>query len=381
MTESGALVLVTTSFPLLGDGSEAAGSFVSDLAEALAEHVPVRVVCPGPTNCRESWSDGVEVFRFAAPAAPMSSLVPWNPRDMYRIGRVLRAGQQAVDQAVDAGPTRQILALWALPSGFWARNTARRTGIPYSAWTLGSDVWSLGRLPLVRRVLRRVLRDADRCYSDGFELAEATRAIAGREVAFLPSTRNIVQERTEPLRNAPPYRLLYLGRWHPNKGIDILLEALESLRDEDWTLIESVAIFGGGELDAQVHRRAAALRVMGRPVNVGGYLSKAQAESALIGSDYLLIPSRVESIPVVLSDALKTRCAVVSMPVGDLPRLMSKGIGVVSTRVNADAFATATRSALARTCPAELSANLDRVAREFSIPDEIVPAILRSTGK
>jgi hypothetical protein len=47
MSASRALVLVSTSFPVLGDGSEAAGSFVSDLAEELAKHLPVRVVAPG----------------------------------------------------------------------------------------------------------------------------------------------------------------------------------------------------------------------------------------------------------------------------------------------------------------------------------------------
>ncbi|MBK8122824.1 MAG: hypothetical protein IPK54_04560 [Dokdonella sp.] len=47
MTKSRALVLVTTSFPIAGDGSEAAGSFVSDLVEEVAVKTPVRVVAPG----------------------------------------------------------------------------------------------------------------------------------------------------------------------------------------------------------------------------------------------------------------------------------------------------------------------------------------------
>ena len=61
----------------------------------------------------------------------------------------------------------------------------------------------------------------DRCYSDGIKLAEDTRRIAGREVQFLPSTRRIGRVRSEPPRAAAPYRLLFLGRWHPNKGIDL----------------------------------------------------------------------------------------------------------------------------------------------------------------
>ena len=183
-----AIVLVTTSFPILGDGSEAAGSFVSDLAEELAKHLPVRVVAPGAHSTREHWADNVEVFRFAAPDKPLSTLKPWMPSDLLAIRRVLAAGEAATREAANAGPTAHILALWALPSGHWARRVSRQAGVPYSVWTLGSDIWTLGRIPVVRSHLRRVLRDAHTCYSDGLKLADDTRAICGREVEFLPST-------------------------------------------------------------------------------------------------------------------------------------------------------------------------------------------------
>ena len=176
---SGAIVLVTTSFPIHGDGSEAAGSFVSDLTEELARREPVRVVAPGATSAREQWSVGVEVFRFAAPERPLSTLKPWNPADLMAIHQVLRAGLDATRDAARAGATAHILALWALPSGYGARRAARESGVPYSVWTLGSDIWTLGRIPLVRGYLRGVLREARTCYSDGLRLAVDTRRIGG----------------------------------------------------------------------------------------------------------------------------------------------------------------------------------------------------------
>src|SRR5678815_4196302 len=87
------LILVTTSFPIRGDGSEAAGSFVADLVAVLARHIRVRVVAPGPYASREQWPNGVEVFRFAAPSRPLSTLKPWHFGDMWwRVGG-LRGGQ------------------------------------------------------------------------------------------------------------------------------------------------------------------------------------------------------------------------------------------------------------------------------------------------
>lgn len=343
-----AIVLVTTSFPIANDGSEAAGSFVSDLADELARHVPVRVVAPGLSSARELWAPNVELFRYAAPAKPLSTLKPWCPTDVVQIARVLRAGIGATHDAVMAGPTEHIFALWALPSGEWARRVAHKHGIGYSVWMLGSDVWSLGRVPVLRGMLARVIREAAHAYADGYQLAEDARRIAGVPVAFLPSTRRVDLCDPPPPRTQPPYRLLFLGRWHPNKGVDLLLDALTLLSDHDWRRIECVEIQGGGPLEPLVRERVTALRHAGRQVELGGFLAKQEAEAAIARADWVLIPSRIESIPVVFSDAMKLNRPVIASPVGDLPRLLADmGSGELAEEASAVMFSRAIRRALA----------------------------------
>ncbi len=347
-----ALVLVTTSFPIAGDGSEAAGSFVSDLAEELAKHVPVRVVAPGLSSGREQWAVNVEVFRYAAPGKPLSTLRPWRPVELVEVLCVSRAGAHATREAVSSGATAHILALWALPSGEWARRASRTTGVPYSVWTLGSDIWTLGRIPLIRSLLRRV-----------------------REVEFLPSTRRI-ELRSERLpADGPPYRFLFLGRWHRNKGVDLLLDALDLLDDHDWSRISCVEIQGGGPLDGFVRERIAALRRRNRPVDAGHFLAKAEAEAAIVRADWVLIPSRIESIPVVFSDAMKLGRPVISMPVGDLPRLLVEhSVGVCSRDVTAAAFVTAMREGLQAGADVYAS-GIASAATLFSLSGAITPEI------
>lgn len=365
-----ALVLITTSFPIRGDGSEAAGSFVSDLAEELAKHLPVRVVAPGSVSIREPWAANVEVFRYAAPAKPLSTLKPWLPGDLRALASVLREGQTMTRAAVQAGPTAHMLALWALPSGHWARTVSRSCGVPYSVWTLGSDIWALGRIPLLRGHLRRVLAGAHTCYSDGLKLAEDTRRIAEREVLFLPSTRRIDRRRTRPLKSEPPYRLLFLGRWHRNKGVDLLLDALALLDDADWRRIEVVEICGGGSLESQVKQGVQALQAAGRQVELRGFLDKSAAEDAILRADYLLIPSRIESIPVVFSDAMKLGCPVLANPVGDLPRLVGEPpqCGRVAEFQDCSRYASLMSAALHQP-PLEFSKGLEKMARRFDLAD------------
>lgn len=347
MNKAGALVIVTSSFPIQGDGSEAAGAFVADFAEELAKHIPVRVVAPGYADGRETWSKDIEIFRFAAPTKPLSTLQPWRPADSMQILRVLRSGANATHRAAADGAVAHIFALWALPCGAWARSAARKHGIEYSVWTLGSDIWSLGRIPLVRTHLRRILRSAHFCYSDGMKLADDTRRIAGRAVEFLPSTRRTVRTRETPPRSAPPYRMLFLGRWHPNKGVDLLLEALGQLTDDDWKRLDRIEICGGGPLEPLVHERVDKLRAAGRPIERHGYLDKKGAEDAILRADYVLIPSRIESIPVVFSDAMKLGTPVIAMPVGDLPALLAQdgGCGILAADLDASAYCAALRSA------------------------------------
>lgn len=375
MSTRPAVVLITTSFPVQGDGSEAAGGFVADLALALARHRPVRVVAPGPVARREAWTEGMEVFRYAAPDRPLSTLKPWHPGDLLAIRRVLAGGQRATREAVESGPTAHLLALWALPCGHWARRVARSAGLPYSVWTLGSDIWTLGRIPLVRGYLHRVLRDADACFADGLLLAEDTRRLARRTVEFLPSTRTLSAKRSSPLKSAAPFNLLFLGRWHPNKGVDLLTRALELLGDADWARISEVRICGGGPLETKVREAVKHLVDAGRPVHMQGYMDKGAAEDALLQADYLLIPSRIESIPVVFSDAMKLDCPVVTTPVGDLPQLTSEGCGISSNAVTPEAYARALQEAMQRS-PSEFRDTLPRIARHFSMEDTIVPTLL-----
>ena len=308
---------------------------------------PCGVVAPGQNEGRSIESSGIEVFRFAAPSKPLSNLRPWLAGDLSWFSRVIRGGARATGQAVGAGPTAHILGLWGLPCGAWARHVGQRTGTAYSTWMLGSDVWMLGKMPFLRGMLARVMRDAQRRYADGFELADASRRIGGLPVEFLPSTRAMNTDVPSPVRRQPPYRLLFLGRWHPNKGPDLLLDALESLDDADWRQIERVEIQGGGPMEADVRHRCAALVARGRPVVAGGFLVKHEAEAAIARADWMVIPSRIESIPVVFSDAMKMGRPVVCTPVGDLRRLVAEGnAGVCADSVDAVGIARALHMAL-----------------------------------
>lgn len=372
------IAIITTSFPDRDPGSAAAGSFVEDFSEVLSNHVGVTVIAPSLSQRKDERHGNLTIRRFIVPRLPLSLLRPGDPIHWSLIIKTLRAGQQAVQRLAGEARIDHILALWILPSGYWARNIWKSHGIPYSVWALGSDVWNLGKIPLVKNLLKIVLRDSFMCFADGYILKKDVEKISGKSCGFLASTRRLPTVKEKRLSTAPPYKLAYLGRWHHNKGTDILLDSLHLLSDEDWAKIEEVRIFGGGPLEKVVKSGYASLKEAGRPVLLGGYLDRTQAAKLLLWTDYLLIPSRIESIPVVFSDAMQSGCPVIATPVGDLPALIEKyGVGIMASGLTPDAFSRAIKSALKHSSR-DLMGKNSVILNKFDI-DEIALKFVNAT--
>ena len=372
------IALITTSYPDGVPGTEAAGSFVEDFATELSTSVDVTVLAAS-REASVSSSDKLTVRRFAVPRLPLSLLKPYQPYDWPAIFATLRAGREALGDLIDDDRPDHVLALWVLPGGWWADTEARRRGVPFSTWALGSDIWSLGRIPLIKHKLKTVLEHAHRRYADGIELCADVERLCGKSCSFLPSARRMPALRRSAVAGASPYKLAFLGRWHPNKGADLLMHALQALEDEDWGRIEEVRIFGGGPLAGEIQAAADRLVAAQRPVTVGGYLDK-DAAAALIGwADYLLLPSRIESIPVIFSDAMQLGTPLVATPVGDLPRLHERfGFGVLADAPGIDAYANAIRHAI-RQDAAGFGPAVQRARAEFDLAT-IVAQFLADIG-
>lgn len=365
------IVVITTSFRHERPGREAAGSFVEDFVEALAEHRKVTVIAPRIGRNESSERTNLAVRYFDAPTLTLSYLISPNPLHLLQILKILRSGQQTINQLIREAKVDHILALWVLPSGYWARNAWMKHGIPYSTWALGSDIWSLGRVPFVRGVLSKVLKDSRSCFADGYLLKNDVENISGRSCDFLASTRKLHIESEKSMSDAPPYKLAFLGRWHKNKGVDLLMDSLELLDDNDWKKIEEVRICGGGPLEEIVNAVCDSLKKEGRPVELLSYLSKDEAADLLTWADYLLLPSSIESIPLVFSDAMQVGCPVIATPVGDLPRLIKEyEPGIIAADFSPQSFADVVKSALAAS-PAQFRKGVEEAAKDFSMDETV----------
>ena len=297
----------------------------------------------------------------------MSLLNPLKPSHWWPILATLRSGSEIVSRVAQTTRPDHILALWTLPCGYWARQCARELKIPYSTWALGSDIWVLGKVPLVRAVLRRTLKDAHQCYADGEQLRTDVERLSGRSSNFLASARLLHCRPRTAHATQPPYKLAFLARWHPNKGADILMESLQALSDEDWRLVEKIRIAGGGPLAGLVETAVEQLRNAGRPVELHGFMGTEEATALLEWADWQLIPSRIESIPVIFSDALQAGCAVMSNPAGDLAQLVEHlGVGLCADATDVASFTRLLQRGL-RIAPAQFRDAIAVAGRRYNV--------------
>jgi glycosyltransferase involved in cell wall biosynthesis len=121
------------------------------------------------------------------------------------------------------------------------------------------------------------------------------------------------------------------------KGVDVLLDAMAKFLSAGGK--GHLYLFGGGPEEETIRERAAMADLRAH-VSVGGFADEPTYVAHLKACGVTVIPSRMESIPVVLSDALHMGKPVIVSDVGDMGALLRETpAGIVVPPENTDALA------------------------------------------
>ncbi len=242
------------------------------------------------------------------------------------------------------------LCMWAVPSGIFGLAGKLKKNVPYDIWALGSDIWKIRKIPFFgKMILRQIMKNADRVFADGIQLCSDVKDLTGVPCQFLPSSRKLPAP-TERLFPSDPGKIihfLFVGRYHVNKGPDLLIKAIGCLPHE---IKESIRVhmFGLGPMERELKNMISEMRLE-RYIYFHGPIRAQEFSNYLNSVSFLVIPSRIESIPIVFSDALQSGTPVVSMPVGDLGHLIKEfRCGILADEVSVEALASAIKEALPR---------------------------------
>ncbi len=253
---------------------------------------------------------------------PLYRIASWE-----KIRNYFKLGRQALVDHLKTNQYDHILALWALPSGWFAQQASHETGIPYSVWALGSDINVWASRPLAGKMIRGALKEATALFADGDALAEKVEKISGKECRFLPSMRTFDLPTTNKRREK---FFLYLGRIEKNKGVFDLLKAFSKIKRDIWDY--RLLYIGDGSALLKLKRQATRMKLRGK-VHILGRVPVDEIFDYLQRARALVIPTHSDSIPLVFGEALQTATPLIVTEVGDLGTLVRDNkLGIAVTK-------------------------------------------------
>lgn len=112
-----------------------------------------------------------------------------------------------------------------------------------------------------------------------------------------------------------------LGRYHPQKAQDILIDAAAKLpQNKVWKII----LAGGGALEASLSQQIETMNLQNRVI-LAGSLAHEQAIQLLAAADGFVLPSRYENMPNAVLEAMAMNIPCIVTDVGDSWRMSGEG--------------------------------------------------------
>jgi glycosyltransferase involved in cell wall biosynthesis len=237
---------------------------------------------------------------------------------------------------------------------WWAASEAIAAEVPLVASEHNAIRWPARP----RRVeMRRALARLDACFAHGPAAKAMFLGLGLSPTRLHPASSPIEQPRPHTVRRLPRPRLVFAGRLHPEKGPDLLLEALGRL-----ALPVPAFVLGSGRLAAPLKHRAIALglaptvKFVGWQPRIGPWLAGASA---------CIVPSRHEAWSQTAATAMAHRVPVIATAVEGLPLTLGEGRGVLVAPEDPDDLAAAISALLAGESGVDL-AGAQRYAARFS---------------
>jgi glycosyltransferase involved in cell wall biosynthesis len=367
------LLLVSNRYP--ANGADRASPFMPDFVAALVRAgAEVRVVTPDYGTRPNEEAVPVRRFPGTRDGRVVGQLRLWWPPDILDLAGVLRRWRKAVEDEARGMRPEALLACWALPSGWIARSVAAECRAPYGVWCLGSDILVWGAHPAGRAWVVPVLRGAARRWADGLELAERASRLAGGPCCFLPSWHELPAPQfvaIEDPHEAPI--VLTVSRLEASKGTLTFLAAAERLLKEEPAL--RIHIVGWGTLEEGVARWARDPARKGR-ARFWGQQPPGAVHTLLRRCACLVIPTTLDSIPLVFGEAVQAGAPLVVSDYGDLPRLVRDyGLGAAFRSGDARDLARAALEIVRHGSGGASAAGRARLQAEFS-PDRAARQVL-----
>lgn len=183
-----------------------------------------------------------------------------------------------------------------------------------------------------------------------------------------------VFDRAAKTGESNPFRLISVGRLVSVKGLPILLEAMELLKQRGRRVVLSLA---GGGPEMERFRARVQAKQMQDMVILEGWCDQTKVRALYAESDAFVLASFAEGVPVVLMEAMAMRLPCIATRITGIPELIEDGVsGLLVTPSDAAGLAAAVERLMddAALRQAMAEAGRERVLREYDL-DQNIPQL------
>jgi len=183
------ICIITNGYP--ANSQDYQGAFCHSFAVALRNSGHNVYIFTPDKDAKKEENDNMRVFwlPWLGGKKSLINLSFFNPLDLIKIGSLIAGGKRSIIEYCKNNKIDFCLALWALPSGYFAMHTKKKLGIPYAVWCLGSDINMYAKYPVIKNIIKTVLQNANALYADGIQMSEDVKKISHRDCEFLSTTR------------------------------------------------------------------------------------------------------------------------------------------------------------------------------------------------
>ena len=240
-------------------------------------------------------------------------------------GRIANAWQMAIvvaretrQQRADVVHAHSTFAGAISRPMLFAMGHARKVVYCPHGWAWDRDMSNHGRwavrwveralAPLCRRIVCISQHEWDAAVSVGISRRRLTLVVNGvAEQAPLP-------DGSGPYWPVGPKKLLFVGRFDRQKGVDLFCQALARLGDEAFGVLAGGAVLSDhGHIELPPNAKAV------------GWVGPQTLESLFQEADVLVMPSRWEGFGLIAAEAMRSGLAVVATEVGGLSEIVVDG--------------------------------------------------------
>lgn len=315
--------IFTHNYPKDDKDRRNAGVFVNDFAKKLATRHSVFVFCPSDRDLVEK-RDGLIVNWFDWNGT-LEKLGNWkliSPLSLLSFFRLILIGSKKAIKFARANKLDYCLAAWSIPSSVFTLFIKRRLSIAYGVWSLGSDINFYSKIPILRQIIRLSLVNANNLFANSYSLCKKVNCLTDKRCVFLPAVTELGQYKDINLsRTNKVPSFLYVGRLEKVKGPDLLIKACRAVRmaGVDFRLY----VLGGGSMLDKLKKM---VRKYSLTPNIyfEGWADKKEIAGFMKKADILVIPSRNESLPLVLIEAARFNLPSIVSHVGDCSEVVKK---------------------------------------------------------